>query len=209
MKRNEDQGAALEAALRNDAEPGADTWERLRATLADRALDEGLVDVSVERHDSPLGTLLLGATSAGLVRVGLPSEDEEQVLTELAARVSPRVLAAPRESLHRARLQLDEYFGGRRRSFDLPLDWCLTAGFRREVLRATAAIPYGRTASYREIAARAGSPAAFRATGTALATNPIPIVVPCHRVLPSGGGIGQYRGGSEAKAHLLGLEGAL
>lgn len=210
-KGNEDQGAALEAALRDDRnpEPDAGTWQRLRAAFADRAADEGLVDVSVERHDSPLGTLVLGATPAGLVRVGLPAEDEEQVLAELAARVSPRVLAAPRASLHRARLQLDEYFGGRRRDFDLPLDWCLTAGFRREVLRATAAIPYGSTASYREIAARAGSPAAFRATGTALATNPIPIVVPCHRVLPSGGGIGQYRGGSEAKAQLLGLEGAL
>lgn len=209
-KSNEDQGAALEAALRNDSKPELDagTWQRLRATLAERATDERLVDVSVERHDSPLGTLVLGATLAGLVRIGLPAEDEEQVLAELAARVSPRVLAAPRGSLHRARLQLDEYFAGRRRGFELPLDWCLTAGFRREVLRATARIPYGSTASYREVAARAGSPAAFRATGTALATNPLPIVVPCHRVLPSGGGIGQYRGGSEAKQRLLELEGA-
>lgn len=210
-KRNEDQGAALEAALRSnrDLELDAGTWQRLRTALADRATDEGLVDVSVERHDSPLGTLVLGATPAGLVRVGLPSEDEDQVLAELAARVSPRVLAAPRASLHRTRLQLDEYFAGRRLDFELPLDWRLTVGFRREVLRAAARIPYGSTASYREIAARAGSPAAFRATGTALATNPIPIIVPCHRVLPSNGGIGQYRGGSEAKAHLLELEGAL
>jgi methylated-DNA-[protein]-cysteine S-methyltransferase len=142
------------------------------------------------------------------VRVGLPAEGEDAVLDELARRVSPRVLRAAREPVTRARRQLDEYFAGRRRSFEVPLDWRLARGFRREVLRATARIPYGRTASYREIAGEAGSPRAFRAAGTALARNPLPILVPCHRVLPSGGGLGDYRGGAEAKARLLSLEGA-
>jgi methylated-DNA-[protein]-cysteine S-methyltransferase len=182
-------------------------WERVRRDLAARAAAEGLVDVAVQRHDSPLGILLIGATEAGLVRVGLPAEDEDAVLDELARRVSARVLVAPRDSLTRARRQLDEYFAGRRRAFDVALDWRLTTGFRREVLVATARIPYGRTASYREVATQAGSPAAVRAAGTALATNPLPILVPCHRVLRSGGAIGAYRGGSEAKAALLRLEG--
>jgi len=165
--------------------------------------------VACERHDSPLGPLVLGATSEGLVRVGLPGEDEEAVLDELARRVSPRILRAPRGALALARRELDEYFAGRRRAFDVPLDWRLSAGFRRAVLRAAARIPYGCTASYGEVAAAAGSPRAFRAAGTALATNPLPIVVPCHRVLPAGGALGSYRGGAEAKARLLGLEGAV
>jgi methylated-DNA-[protein]-cysteine S-methyltransferase len=189
-------------------QPDLPTWDRVRRELAERALAADLADVTYERHDSPLGAIVLGATAAGLVRVGLPAEGEDAVLEELAARISPRVLCAPRASLSRARRQLDQYFAGRRRSFDVPLDWRLTAGFRREVLRVTAEIPYGSTSSYRDVAARAGSPAAYRATGTALATNPLPIVVPCHRVLPSGGGIGAYRGGAEAKARLLHLEGA-
>jgi methylated-DNA-[protein]-cysteine S-methyltransferase len=128
------------------------------------------------------------------------------VLEELAHRVSPRVLGAQRESLTRARRQLDEYFDGARRDFDVTLDWRLTAGFRRDVLRATARIPYGSTASYRDVAERAGRPRAVRAAGTALATNPLPILVPCHRVLRTGGELGGYRGGAEAKAQLLGLE---
>ena len=187
---------------------GADAaaWARLRRELAERAAGEGLIDVAFERHESPLGSLVLGATEVGLVRVGLPAEGEDAVLGELAERISPRVLQGSRECVARARRQLDEYFGGRRRSFELPLDWQLSRGFRREVLRATAQIPYGRTASYREVASRAGRPAAFRAAGSALATNPLPILVPCHRVLPAGGGIGDYRGGAEAKAWLLGLE---
>jgi methylated-DNA-[protein]-cysteine S-methyltransferase len=151
---------------------------------------------------------VLGATAEGLVRLGLPSEGEDAVLDDLAQRISPRILRAPRDALARARRELDEYFGGRRRSFDVPLDWRLCAGFRREVLRAAARIPYGRTATYRDVAAAAGRPSAFRAAGTALSTNPLPIVVPCHRVLPAGGGLGGYRGGAEAKARLLALEGA-
>jgi methylated-DNA-[protein]-cysteine S-methyltransferase len=181
-------------------------WKDVRSELALRADAEGLVDVAVERHDSPLGTILLGATEHGVVRVGLPVEGEDAVLDELAHRVSPRVLGAPRDSLTRARRQLDEYFHGARRAFDLTLDWRLAAGFRRDVLRATALIPYGSTVSYRDVAERAGRPRAVRAAGTALATNPLPILVPCHRVLRAGGQLGGYRGGVEAKAQLLGLE---
>jgi methylated-DNA-[protein]-cysteine S-methyltransferase len=181
-------------------------WDRARAELARRADAEGLVDVAVERHDSPLGTILLGATEHGVVRVGLPAEGEDTVLEELARRVSPRVLGAPRESLTRARRQLDEYFAGARRDFDVTLDWRLTAGFRGDVLRAAAQIPYGSTASYRDVAERAGRPRAVRAAGTALATNPLPILVPCHRVLRSRGELGGYRGGVEAKSWLIGLE---
>jgi methylated-DNA-[protein]-cysteine S-methyltransferase len=199
---------ALERRLKTTAGPPAAQWARLRRALAQRASEEGLVDVAFERHASPLGSLLLGATSEGLVRVGLPSEGEEAVLDELARRISPRVLGAARLPLTEARRELDEYFAGRRRSFDVPLDWRLATGFRRAVLRAAARIPYGRTASYGALSAEAGSPAAFRAAGTALAHNPLPILVPCHRVLPAGGGLGGYRGGAAAKAQLLALEGA-
>jgi methylated-DNA-[protein]-cysteine S-methyltransferase len=192
------------AAVNGPAPAG---WERIRGDLARRADAEGLVDVAIERHDSPLGTILLGATARGLVRLGLPTEEEDAVLDELARRISPRVLSAPRAALTRAHHQLDEYFDGSRRTFDVPLDWRLTRGFRHDVLRATALIRYGRTASYREIATQAGRPAAVRAAGTALATNPLPIVVPCHRVLRSGGALGDYRGGPETKARLLRLEG--
>jgi methylated-DNA-[protein]-cysteine S-methyltransferase len=180
----------------------------VRDRLIARADAHGLIDVAFERHDSPLGTILLGATRRGLLRVGLPAEDEGAVLEEVAHRLSPRVLDAPRGVLTEARHQLDEYFDGRRRAFDVRLDWRLAHGFRREVLRATARIPYGGTASYRDVATEAGSPIAVRAAGTALATNPLPIVVPCHRVLPTGGTLGAYRGGAEAKARLLDLEGA-
>jgi methylated-DNA-[protein]-cysteine S-methyltransferase len=199
---------SLEIRLRRLAEPDAAAWSRVRQSLARRAQAEGLVEVAFERHDSPLGPLLLGATAKGLVRVALPNESEDTVLEELALRVSPRVLRVPSASVTLARRELDEYFGGRRRRFDVPLDWRLVHGFRREVLRATARIAYGRTATYGEVAKRAGSPSAFRAAGSALASNPLPILVPCHRVLPAGGGLGDYRGGSPAKAKLLGLEGA-
>jgi methylated-DNA-[protein]-cysteine S-methyltransferase len=198
----------LERRLRALAEPDPASWARLRRDLAERAGAAGLVEVAFESHDSPLGPLALCATPKGLVRVGLPAEDEDALLDELAGRISPRLLRSSRESLARARAQLDEYFEGRRRSFELPLDWQLSAGFRRAVLRATARIPYGQTASYRDVAARAGRPRAFRAAGSALAANPLPIVVPCHRVLPGSGELGNYRGGVAAKARLLALEGA-
>ncbi|HEX2484663.1 MAG TPA: methylated-DNA--[protein]-cysteine S-methyltransferase [Myxococcota bacterium] len=206
--RSEDRSAldALERRLSEESGPDAAAFARARRALAERAAAAGLVDVAFERHETPLGALVLGATAEGLVRVGLPNEPEEAVLEELAARVSPRVLRAPRPSLARVRRELDEYFGGRRRRFEVPLDWRLTEGFRREVLFATARIPFGRTASYAEVAASAGRPRAFRAAGSALAANPLPIVVPCHRVLPGDGGVGRYRGGAEAKARLLALE---
>jgi methylated-DNA-[protein]-cysteine S-methyltransferase len=199
----------LEAALAGLPDPAAAEWQRVRGALAARAEQDGLVDVAFERHDTPLGTVVVGATADGLVRIGLPSEDEDAVLQHLADRISRRVLRAPRASLTRTRNQLDEYFEGTRRAFDVPLDWQLAHGFRREVLRATAEIPYGETSSYRAVATRAGSPGAVRAAGTALATNPLPIVVPCHRVLRTGGGLGSYRGGAVAKAALLALEGAV
>ena len=197
---------AIEARLRALRGPAEAEWERVRAELGARAAGEGLVDVAVETHDSPLGTLLLGATGEGLVRVALPAEAHDEVLDDLAWRVGPRVLRAPRAAVADARRQLDEYFAGRRQVFELPLDWRLSRGFRREALRAIAAIPYGSTASYREIAARAGSPGAVRAAGTACATNPLPIVVPCHRVLRADGGVGGYLGGAEMKSRLLALE---
>ena len=199
----------IERALRSGAPPDPGAWNRVRRGLAARATAEGLVDVAFERHASPLGSIFLAATAEGLVRVGLPSEDEDAVLDDLARRVAVRVLRARREAVTRARRQLDDYFEVRRHAFDVTLDWRLTAGFRRDVLRATAQIPYGQTASYRQVATQAGSPAAVRSAGTALATNPLPILVPCHRVLRSDGALGSYRGGPEVKAQLLGLEGAL
>jgi methylated-DNA-[protein]-cysteine S-methyltransferase len=199
---------SIERALGAGSPPLPDAWQRIRGELARRAGEECLVDVAFERHESPLGTLVVGATPEGLVRVGLPSEAEGEVLQELAARISPRVLRASSASLRQTRSELDEYFAGRRRAFDVPLDWRLTRGFRREVLRATVAIPFGETASYRDVATTAGSARAVRAAGTALAVNPLPIVVPCHRVVRSDGALGSYRGGPAAKATLLRLEGA-
>ncbi len=180
-------------------------WDAIRARLASRAEREGLLDVAVERHESPLGELLIAATADGVARLGLPSEDEDEVLAELAARVSPRVLRASRPALADARHQLDEYFAGNRRHFGVDLDWRLTNGFRRGVLEATAAIPYGETGTYTSVATAAGSPAAVRAAGTALATNPIPILIPCHRAVRSTAR-SAYRGGREAKVTLLELE---
>lgn len=181
-------------------------WDAVRARLTAAAEREGLIDVAVERHDSPLGGLLLAATTEGVARLGLPTEDPDDVLAELAARVSPRVMSASRPVLAEARRELDEYFAGDRKVFAVDLDWRLTAGFRRGVLEATAAIPYGKTGTYTSVATEAGSPAAVRAAGTALATNPIPILIPCHRVLRSDGEIGNYLGGREAKVTLLELE---
>jgi methylated-DNA-[protein]-cysteine S-methyltransferase len=198
----------LERALRASADAPAEGWERLRRDLAAEAERAGLLDVAFERHDTPLGTIVVGATRDGVVRIGLPSEREEDVLQHLADGVSPRVLHGSRDALRIARAQLDEYFARDRRSFEVPLDWRLARGFRRAVLEAAEQIPYGRTATYRDVATSAGSPNAVRAAGTALATNPLPIVVPCHRVVRTGGGLGQYRGGSAAKAALLALEAA-
>jgi methylated-DNA-[protein]-cysteine S-methyltransferase len=181
---------------------------RLRSGLARRAADAGLLDVAYGTLDSPLGTLTAFVTPVGLVRLSYAGEPIDRQLDELAASVSPRIMAAP-ERTDPVRRQLDEYFAGARQAFDVPVDWRLLRGFREAVLRATSAIPFGSVASYREVAAAAGSPNAYRAAGNALGSNPIPIVVPCHRVLHSGGGLGGYTGGLERKRFLLGLEGAL
>ena len=187
--------------------PDAATLARLRDTLARRAEAAGLLDVAYRDLDSPLGPLLLAATADGLVRVAFDREGHDDVLEELAASVSPRVLHAPARLDATAR-QLDEYFAGRRRSFDVPVDLRLARGFRREVLEHLRAIPYGTTESYAAVASAAGSPNAVRAAGSACATNPVPLVVPCHRVVRSDGSTGQYRGGADAKRLLLALEAA-
>ena len=184
-----------------------DVIERLHERLASAAGDAGLLDVAYRTVDSPVGPLLLAATDAGLVRVAYAREDHERVLADLAARISPRVLRAPAR-LDAAARELDDYFAGRRRAFDLPLDLRLARGFRRSVLTHLPEIDYGSTASYATLAAAAGSPRAVRAVGTACATNPLPVVVPCHRVVRSDGALGQYIGGTEAKHALLVLEGA-
>lgn len=182
-------------------------WTRVRGSLLAAAESGGLLDVTYEIHETPFGEMIVAASREGIVRIALPAEDARQVLESLAARVSPRIAMLGRSSITRARTQLDSYFGGELRNFELPLDWRLTGGFRRSVLEQTAAIPYGLTASYGEVAGRAGSPGASRAAGSALANNPLPIVVPCHRVLRSDGEIGAYLGGTDMKRALLELEG--
>jgi methylated-DNA-[protein]-cysteine S-methyltransferase len=182
--------------------------ERLRAALARRAAADGLLDVAYATHDSPLGPLTVVVTPRGLLQLAYPGEPVEAQLDEIAGRISPRILEAP-ERTDDVRRQLDEYFAGARRGFDVPIDWRLVRGFAGEVLRATARIPFGAVASYRAVATEAGSPNAYRAAGNALGSNPIPIVVPCHRVLHAGGGLGGYTGGLERKRYLLTLEGVL
>jgi methylated-DNA-[protein]-cysteine S-methyltransferase len=175
--------------------------------LARRAADDDLLDVAVADVDAPFGRMLAAATPEGLVRMAFGAEDREEVLEDLAVLVSPRVLEAP-SRLDAVRRQLDEYFEGRRYEFDLPIDWRLSHGFRRNVLRALYDdVAFGHTVSYRDLAERVGSPRAMRAVGTAMATNPVPIVVPCHRVLRTGGALGGYGGGLDVKRYLLELEG--
>jgi methylated-DNA-[protein]-cysteine S-methyltransferase len=185
---------------------------RRRAPASDRlpditetAASAGLIDVAYATLDSPVGTLLLAATPRGLVRLAYLNGDEANVLEQLADKVSPRILAAPRR-LDDPRRELDQYFAGRRREFEVPLDWGLSHGFTRRVLQATANVPYGATATYKQVATDAGNALAFRAAGNALGANPIPIIVPCHRILHSGGGLGGYTGGLERKRVLLAVE---
>lgn len=180
---------------------------RLHTRLAAAAQRDGILDVAYRTIDSPVGSLLLAATEAGLVRVAYASEDHDSVLRALADRISPRILNAPAR-LDPAARELDEYFAGRRRTFDLPLDWRLAAGFRRAVLSHLTEIGYGQTASYAAVAGLAGNPRAVRAAASACATNPLPVVVPCHRVVYSDGRTGRYLGGPDAKRALLTLEAA-
>ena len=194
----------LKHALRGSStDPTAD----LAAALA-RAEAEGLIDVAYAQTDSPIGPLLVAGTSAGLVRLAFQQEAQDAVLEDLAERISPRVLESP-ALVDEIRRELDEYFEGRRDHFDLPLDWRLSSGFRRTILRTLYAdVAFGRTVSYLELATMVGNPKASRAVGTAMATNPIPVVVPCHRVLRTGGQLGGYGGGLPAKVRLLELESA-
>lgn len=195
-------GGRLAAAL---LPPEDQVMGRLHARLVRQAHEEDVLDLSYRTMDTPVGTLLLAATPRGLVKVAYAVQDHAEVLQSLADTVGPRVLHAPR-LLDPVSRQLDEYFAGRRRDFDLALDWRLSRGFRHEVLTHLADIAYGRTASYAQVAAATTSPRAVRAVGTACATNPLPVVVPCHRVVRSDGSAGQYVGGAEAKRALLTLE---
>jgi len=183
----------------------AETMRRLHDQLVTAADADQLLDVGYRTVDSPVGTLLLAATDQGLVRVAYQVEHHDQVLQTLAQRVSPRILYAPRR-LDQVARQLAEYFEGERREFVLPLDFRLAHGFRREVLSRLRMINYGRTESYSQVAAATGHPRAVRAVGTACATNPLPVIVPCHRVLRSDGKLGGYIGGLQTKAALLSLE---
>jgi methylated-DNA-[protein]-cysteine S-methyltransferase len=184
-----------------------DDMNELHARLAAAAQRDGVLDVAYRIVDSPVGPLLVAATERGLVRVAFAVEDHDDVLQHLADRVSSRILLAPRR-LDAAARELDEYFAGARRAFDVPLDWQLSAGFRSTVLHHLPEIAYGQTASYATVAQLAGNPKAVRAVGSACATNPLPVVVPCHRVVRSDGAMGGYLGGVEAKRTLLTLEAA-
>ncbi|WAX58633.1 methylated-DNA--[protein]-cysteine S-methyltransferase [Jatrophihabitans cynanchi] len=187
--------------------PDDATMRRLHARLAAAAEADGLVDVAYRTVDSPVGTLLLAATPAGVVRIAFEQQGHDAALAALASLVSPRVLRAPARLDPLVR-ELEEYFAGTRRTFDLPLDRRLASGFRAEVLAHLPEIGYGSTASYADVARLAGNPGAVRAVGTACARNPLPIVLPCHRVVRSDGTPGQYAGGPEAKLTLLALEAA-
>jgi len=201
----------IEQLLRRGAPDSRDAGEAAIAAakrVSERAVADDLADISYAPVDSPFGTLHAAITKHGLVRVAFPEESIESVLEALARALSPRIVEAP-ASLDRIKRELDEYFAGRRRTFEIPLDWSLIGPFGRRVLHATVEIPYGGHLSYAEVAAEAGSPRGSRAAGNALGANPIPIVIPCHRVLRTGGAIGGYGGGLDRKRYLLELEGAL
>jgi methylated-DNA-[protein]-cysteine S-methyltransferase len=173
--------------------------------LRERAAAEGLLAVAYATADSPFGTLLLAKTPRGLVRLGLPGEDAEAMLADLAGRISPRVLEDPAR-LDEERRELDDYFAGRRHAFELPIDWQLSGGFLLRARQGIAAIPYGETRTYTDLARAAGNERAVRAAGSACSRNPIPLIVPCHRVLRSDGSLGGYAGGLEMKQRLLEME---
>ena len=180
----------------------------LDRSFRDSAARSGLLDAGYDLVDSPLGQLLVAASDRGILRISYDANVEEHV--DWLSRVAGRNVLRTTRAVEPVRRELDEYFDHRRRSFDLPIDWALVTPFGRRVLQATAAIPFGEVSTYARIAARAGNPKAARATGNALGANPMPIVVPCHRVLNTGGhGIGRYTGGVHRKEALLRLEGAL
>lgn len=181
---------------------------RAAADLAEAAAREGLLDVAYGFADSPFGRLMVAVTPRGLIRLDYPDREFDQSLEELASQVSPRILESARAT-EQVRRELEEYFEGKRRRFSIRVDLSTVHGFRRKVLEHTARIPYGSVSSYTEVAARAGSPRGMRAAGNALGSNPVPIVVPCHRVLRTGGALGGYTGGLDRKVTLLRLEGVL
>ena len=197
----------LVTALTTSLDTDAADIVALRSRLTERAEREDLVDVAYRVVDSPIGPLLVAASSTGLVRVAFESEGHDAVLDRLAGQISPRIMRIPARTDDVAR-QLDEYFAGRRHEFDLPLDLQLVSGFRRTVISHLSDIAYGSTASYKAVAAMAGNPTAVRAVGSACSHNPVPVVVPCHRVVRSDGSIGNYLGGVDAKAALIALESA-
>jgi methylated-DNA-[protein]-cysteine S-methyltransferase len=193
LRRRDDISAAVERAARG---------------FSARASDEGLVDIFYGLVDSPLGKLMAAVTEDGLLRLGFETERVETTLEDLARKVSPRILQDDLR-LEKIKRQLSEYFEGRRRVFEMPIDRQLIHGFHRLVLDATERIPYGSVSTYREVAERAGNRRASRAAGNALGSNPIPIVIPCHRVVRTGHGLGGYGGGVDKKQLLLDLEGAV
>jgi methylated-DNA-[protein]-cysteine S-methyltransferase len=195
----------LERTLRSVEAPAGAVQDAMDRLVRQAEAD---VDVAYTVVESPLGDLLVAVTPRGLVRLAYPNEAEEDVLREVADVVSPRILRGPRRT-NQVRRELGQYFEGRRRRFEVPVDWALSRGFFRKVLRATARIPYGDVRTYSEMAARAGSPRAYRAAGNALHSNKVPIVVPCHRVVHADGGLAGYGGGVHRKEFLLELEGAL
>lgn len=199
-------GGALSPDLdRMAAAPTSAELRALHQRLERAAETDGLLDVAYRTIDSPIGALLVAVTPHGLVRVAFEGEDHDAVLTSLAVSVSPRILESGRRTDDVAR-QLDEYFAGHRQTFDIPVDLQLVHGFRRVVTERLLEVAYGSTVSYAALAARADNPKAVRAVGSTCAQNPIPLVVPCHRVVRSDGTTGQYRGGVEAKITLLALE---
>jgi methylated-DNA-[protein]-cysteine S-methyltransferase len=197
-----------EEMIRGAAQVQPEAAEKAAQRFAALAEKEGLVEVAYARTDSPFGPLVVAATDRGLVRLNLPRYDADDFLARLSSEISPAILESPAR-LDPVRRQLDDYFEGRLKKFTVPLDWQLIHGFQEKVLRTTYAIPYGQTLTYGEVAAEAGNPRAFRAAGTALGRNPIPLIVPCHRVTRSGGVPGNYGGGPEMKKALLELEGSL
>lgn len=207
MRTEQDVEELLRGSLRR-AGRRQQLGEQARAAaerVAGRAAAEGLLDVAYLPLDTPFGAMLAAATERGLVRLAFPEEGEEQVLEGLARRISPRILRAPGR-FEQVRRELEAYFAGRLRAFTAPTDWSLIGPFATRVLGATAAIPYGQVSDYSRVAGQAGSPRGSRAAGNALGSNPIPIVIPCHRVLRIGGALGGYAGGLERKRFLLDLE---
>ncbi|MCG8655221.1 methylated-DNA--[protein]-cysteine S-methyltransferase [Yimella sp. NH-Cas1] len=203
ISRPTGDGTGAEHAALFPIDPGA--MAALHTRLAELAGEHGLLDVAYRTIDTPVGPLLLAATEKGLVRVAFEREDFDMVLESLARKISPRVLEAPRR-LDAVAAEIDEYFAGKRHAFDVPLDYAMSSGFRQIVQRYLPHIGYGRTQSYKEVAELVGNPKAVRAVGTACATNPLPVVVPCHRVLRTDGSLGGYIGGPDAKTTLLTLE---